>query len=202
MKLCLMPDSRLGKSGLGWGWLHACIYTLKCYLLTLILQSDFNLWFLWKIKFHFIWTILARDGDCMIWMLRIECQTLGQEKVLILICRKIDYLDRWTDCVIWGITWLSMRVSCSSPTHFACREAAAAADMHKLCRHETFPDFSGIPDFQSSYILIDMYRSQSQLSVELWILKIGPDLYISIKICFRILCTEYNTRLATYYILL
>jgi len=30
-----------------------------------------------------------------------------------------------------------------------------------------FPDFSGIPDFQFAYILIDVYRSKSQPSVEL-----------------------------------
>ena len=30
-----------------------------------------------------------------------------------------------------------------------------------------FPDFHGIPVFQSSYILLEMNRSQSQLSVEL-----------------------------------
>jgi len=35
-------------------------------------------------------------------------------------------------------------------------------------------DFSVIPDFQSTYILLEMYRSQSQLSVELRIVKIGP----------------------------
>jgi len=35
-------------------------------------------------------------------------------------------------------------------------------------------DFFGIPDFQSSYIWLEINRSQSQLSVELWILKIGP----------------------------
>jgi len=38
-------------------------------------------------------------------------------------------------------------------------------------------NFFGISDFQSSYISIDMYRSQSQPSVELWILKIGPDIF-------------------------
>jgi len=39
--------------------------------------------------------------------------------------------------------------------------------LNHISRHETFTDFSGIPDFHSSYILKDMYRSQSQLSVEL-----------------------------------
>jgi len=32
--------------------------------------------------------------------------------------------------------------------------------------------FSGIPDFHRSYILLEMNRSLSQISVELWILKI------------------------------
>ena len=35
-----------------------------------------------------------------------------------------------------------------------------------MFRHVTFPDFSGIQDFQSSYILLEINRSQSQLSVD------------------------------------
>jgi len=40
-------------------------------------------------------------------------------------------------------------------------------DIISCIRHENFPDFSGIPDCQGCYSLTYMYRSQSQLSVEL-----------------------------------
>ena len=89
----------------------------------------------------------------------------GVSVLQLFCCRK---------CFHFIVTFESSSLPESSTYNFHLRWLSITGMRLKFHQKSGSSEFSRIPDFQSSYILLDTNRSQSQLSIELWILKIGP----------------------------